>query len=826
MDAEKRIEELEDQVSRLRHELRAVEAASASESPRPEPSPARSQRSITPAVSDNDDMGVWTVWLSRLAVVFVTVAIILAAERGAASAAFEPRSMAVVAYGLAALGLFIGSVFPDRRSFFANVMLGAGSAAAYYTTYAVFFVSDVQLVRLPWLGLSVLLAGLLAISALAALRRSHVAAVMGYALAYYTATLSAREAAATPHLAYSLAIIATAPMIALLLHMRFHWRFLIWLVLAGTYVPFVAFLYLQPPAPGISAEMYFWLSRGALTAAFVSLGLASVLDVRREDIRSRGVLGISLLNSLLFLPIVWMGIQRFYADTAWSFRLSLTVILAFFALLAETRGSRKNYLFQAYIAQAFAMAVLSIFALYSGPSLWPALALACFALAVFYQQSGAVLLKAGSILLLVLAGAGAALAIKSPGYAILGQHAIPARWLACGGPAVIFFLIAIYYERATRRRPPRKRERSGHWFLADSFLDPPTATVAMLYAAAGALLLMVLTITDRRQEPDLPYLLGALSIALAIAGFLASTPQLEVGAVLLLVAAHVSFHFFLLVDKAGFEQSGGYVYGTAILAVYTYLAGLLWERYLKRVGDDRAWEHNLVAPIPHLGATYMVAALVADRFGQIYTPLTYSGVGAILVISALLVPFPGLKVAGLGLLALGAVFFANLLYAPAGEILGDPAFLAYLIPFLTAFALSERALYYTHKRPAMAHRMDDTFRTILVAAGGALGLLAVNKWAAGDHRALYWLGHGLVGIGLSFALREIRYRWAAALILTVAVLDTLFSSTEGRASRYQFAAFAGLAVITLLAVLLREYKRRKTAAPAPMSPNDGPALDE
>jgi hypothetical protein len=830
VDADRRIKELEEQVARLGRELEKLRRV-------PEPAPilspsehddsgAATISAETPQTSETADDRAYTVWLSRLAVVFMTVAIILATGKNATTSAFEPGTKAWVAYGLAALALLIGGAFADRRGFFANIALGAGLGAGYFTTYAIFFIPNVRLFTDQWNALPLLFLGLLAMTAIVAWRRSHIGAVMGYALVYYTVGMAAHHAATIPQFTYALAAMALAAVAAVLLHARFHWRFLIWIVLGGTYGPFIAFLYVQPPAIAIAPEAYFWLSRGALAIAFLAIGTATIMEIRRQDIRSRGSLLLSLLNSAFFFPLAWIGIQQYYPDHAWIFRLTFTVILALFALLAETRGSRRNYLFQAYIAQAFAMAILSLMALYSGVFLWPALALACFALAVFYQQSGAVILKAGAILLLFAVSSGAALAIKAPGFAVLGPYAVPANWLGCAGPALVFFFIAIFYERATRRRPPRKRRRSGHWFLADSILDPPSATVAMLYSALGALLLMALTISERGQQPDLPYLLGAFSIALAIVGFLVSTPQLEVAAVVLLVAAHVSFHFFLLVAKTGFEQIGGYAYGTAILAGYTYLAGLLWERYLKRLGDDRAWEHNLVAPLPHLGATYMVATLVAGMFGEVYVPATYNAVATLLLVVALVLPFPGVKIAAFGLLGIGAALFSNLLYDPAAVLLDHKAFLYYLVPFLATYAICERLLYYARKRPAVALRGDDVLRTLIVAAGCALGLLAFNKWAEEEYLALYWLAHGLTGVALSFLFRETRYRWAASLILALAILKALFAAPGDRVWLYQFGVFAGLGLAALIAMMVRDHRRRHTpASPAPTD-QDGPSLDE
>ncbi|HOF39698.1 MAG TPA: hypothetical protein PLD73_06460 [Candidatus Hydrogenedentes bacterium] len=829
MDAEKRIQELESQVLRLTRELqqfRETRKPPGTDSEAPHPAPSHSPSPETSSFTAPVATRAWPAWVSRLAVVFVTVAIILAAGKSASTSAFDLRSKALAAYSMAALLLLLGAAFPDRRSLLASLALGTGLAAAYFMTYAAFFITNARLFAEPWYALPVLFAAILGMTATVAWRRSYAAAVIAWPVVYYSFGLTASDASTMPQLTYALSGVALASAGAVLLHIRFHWRFLVWLVLLGSYGTILPFLYSQPQGILLTPEAYFWISRGALAFVFVVLGLATVLDVRRPDQRSRGMLLLSLLNSAVFFPAVWTGIHAFHAPHAWVFRLAFTVVLATLALLAETRGSRKNYLFQAYIAQAFVMAILAMISLYPGITLWPALALVCFALAVFYQHSGAIILKAGSILLLFVVAVGAFFTVQAPGYAVWGQHAIPARWLGCAGPAIVFFFIALYYERATRSWPMQERRRSGQWFLADTFLDPPGPSVAMLYAAAGALLLMTLTIAERAQQPDLPYLLGTFSLALAIVGVLASTPQLEAAAVLLLMAAHVSFHFFLLVDKSGFEQDGGYAYGTILLALYTYLAGILWERYLKRVGDDRAWEHNLVAPLPHVGATYMIATLMAYKHGAIYIPATYNAIGTVLLIFLLFLPLPGLKIAGIALFGIGAAYFSNLLFDPAAAQPGGAAFLYYLVPFLMAYAVSERLIFFAHKRPAVTHPMDDTLRTLLVAAGAGLGLLALNKWASEEKLALYWLIHGLAGIGLSVLFREARYRWAASLVLVLAVLQMAFSFSRGGGWLYPFAILAWLAVAAVLALAIHQRRRRRAFSPQSTAEPRGPSPDE
>jgi hypothetical protein len=143
-----------------------------------------------------------------------------------------------------------------------------------------------------------------------------------------------------------------------------------------------------------------------------------------------------------------------------------------------------------------------------------------------------------------------------------------------------------------------------------------------------------------------------------------------------------------------------------------------------------------------------------------------------------------------------------------------------------AYAVSERLIFFAHKRPAVTHPMDDTLRTLLVAAGAGLGLLALNKWASEEKLALYWLIHGLAGIGLSVLFREARYRWAASLVLVLAVLQMAFSFSRGGGWLYPFAILAWLAVAAVLALAIHQRRRRRAFSPQSTAEPRGPSPDE
>lgn len=824
MDPSQRLHEIQDQIARLSEEARLLErealrdASEAAVPPNPQESPAEAETA--------GEGRVWGVWLGRLVVILATTAMVLAAGKTVNTAGLAAWQKVAMGYGLAAGALAVGLLARTPRNLLAHLFVGAGLVAAYFTSYAAFYVPEMQIFASRGAASPALAGCLIALAAIVYWRQSQTAAVMLTLAAYYTVLSALREGVELEQALYALGTCAMLAAAVLVYSLRFRWRFVAWLAALGAYTLYIVFFWWDPDTTaGLPETARFWLLNGTLTACYLCFALTCVVDIHRRSGTERTLTLLAAVNSLLFFAMVWGPLHAWFAGHVWALRAAFAAVLGCLALLAETHGPRRNYLFQLFIAKTVVMGVLVISALFDGAMLWVAMATICLALTVLYHRTGAVILKAANLLLLLVTFVGAVLSVKAPGMVALSGWTVPANWLCAAGVAGAFVLCAVYHEVIGRRLRRDQRKLSGQWFLADSLLDPPGATVAMLHAAAAALVLLTITIIDQGDSPSLPYLLAAESIVMALAGVLLFTPQLEVGSVLLLVAAHVSFYFFMLIGKPGFEQQESFVWATAVVAAYTFLGGLLWERYLRRIDNGRQWEHNLIAPIPYLGAVYMVAMLIGNTTGLVYEPLAYNVLGAGLLLLCVPAPYAGLRVSGLVALGVGTAVFSNVIYNPDATLLSGSGYLLYLLPFLATFTLAERLLLVQVSRGAGTNAVDGALRTLLVAAAGALGILAFNKWADEAHLTLYWLAHGMAGVILGFLFREPRYRWASALILGLAVLRAVTTTTTGRLWAYQVLAFGGLSALLFAVHWYHARTHEPPREPGQTGADEEPSLD-
>jgi hypothetical protein len=520
-------------------------------------------------------------------------------------------------------------------------------------------------------------------------------------------------------------------------------------------------------------------------------------------------------NSGAYFHLVREAFEGRLPEYSWTFLALFTVTLGVFALLAETSGPRPNYVFQAFLVKAVLVLSLLLSTIVPREWFWLVLALECPLVAATYQRTGIVSLKVINLVLLLTSFSLCIVAVRASDTVWLGQYALPANWVFGIGVPGVFLAVAWFYEHFTDRLAPSERRLSGHWFLADTFLDVPCATAAMLHAAAAALILATLTIVDQGDRSTLPYVLALESVAVLALGRLMRTAQVEVGAVLLLVAAHASFYFFLMIGMEGFEDHPGFIPYTILIVLATHAAAYRWDRYLKRIPTTSPREHHAIAAIPHIMAVAMSGTLLARVFEGPHIPLAQSTLGLLLLMVGLGLANPPVAVSGIAALAYGCGSFAYVLYAPNHPPMDATTFPAYLLVILATYTAAERALYVVSRNVGAPSRSGDAARTFLVFVAGVIGVIGLREWAPAEYRTLLWLAHAAVGVIVGVAFRESRYRWAALGILALAAV-AIYRVDVAQLTPpqvYQRIAAAVIVFLTLALSWSRALWRKKSRPP-------------
>jgi hypothetical protein len=268
--------------------------------------------------------------------------------------------------------------------------------------------------------------------------------------------------------------------------------------------------------------------------------------------------------------------------------------------------------------------------------------------------------------------------------------------------------------------------------------------------------------------------------------------------VLLLITSHISYHFFLAVDKAGFETQRHFIHYTVLVAALTYVAAYYWERYLKRVEEGRPWEHYVVASVPYLVATYLLTTLMDRNLGGIYGPLAQNVLGVGLLLVGSLFGLAAVKASGILALGFGTTFFCRRLYLPANDLLPQEYFLGYLALLLFTYACGERLFVLLQQQEREPSKWEDYLRTLLVLTAAGLGIIGLQEWADKSYLTLYWLGHGVIGMALGAVFKERRYRWSALVVMIVAMGRAFVHDMTSLPNIYKFLSFAGITVALLV----------------------------
>ncbi len=844
MDPDKRIEQLEDQVQRLTEQLRQLvegqrypqtaldhepdhEAEDSPDSSLVSDMRQRVDRAFKVKADETIESRIGAVWLSRVAVVVTMTAFALAARATFWSEAIGPAEKVLFCCLLSGAFMAYGFFSRKGKDIFTHPILGCGLAGLYFTTYAAFFIDQMKIIHTPWLAIPPLFLCLLFLAGVAHWKKSQTIAGISLFLAYYTVALSCtQQPTSLESILYALITCTALAIVTLAFHAAHRWMLFTWAALITTHATYIFFFLKQPAGLHLEPNLYFWISNGFLTVCFILFSLTCIVDARKTGEYRRMVAPMSGVNSAIFLILTYWAVRDHYPQEQWMFRLAVAGLMLLFAIFAETTGPRRNYLFQIFIAKTVIMLTLALQAYLSdsGEKLLVAMSVECLALAISYKRSGIVVFKVLGLLLMAITFTGCLASVKMQGAVALWGYLIPANWFCAIGVVFFFQITAWFYEKFVRGLRPEMRLTSGQWFLADSMMDLHNASMAVIHAAAGALILLTITIMDRGGDPALPYWLGGEALVMAGLGLILFTPQTEIASVLLLAAAHVCYYVFLFIPPAGFEtfeQQPHYALYTLLLALFTYSGAYAWEHYLKRFHyDDDDWEHHVIASVPYLASTLMLTILIARKITPIYASPLQGALGAVLLSIGLVSGYKGVKASGVLALGMGTLSFYLELYNPQAPLFKHPDFLWTLVLFLTAFAASERLFALLQQSEHTPSKLEDRLRTALVICIALIGLLGLYAWASGNLVVFYLLALAVVLISLGAIFRESRYRWAALVLLVVCLIQA-FTHFQHLSQGYQVLTFSAAAAV-LLAVSWA-YSR---IHPKPSAKPDSPPKEE
>ena len=767
---------------------------------------------------------VGAVWISRLAAVAIMMALALAARTTFANQEIEEIGKVLIGYAIAAFFISYGIIFERTRDLFAQAILGCGLAVLYFTTYAIFFIDEMQLWDAPFWGVPITLACLVVLVFMAHVRSSETVAGVGLFLAYYTVYVSCTQSgplAGPLHAATTCTLLAA---VALVYQASHRWLLFSWAVMVATYV-IHGYYYLEKPAiVPLNSGQYFWASNGLLTVFFVLFAFTTILGRRRRGYYRPMVAPMAAVNGITYYVFATRALEAHYPGHTWYFQVGLALFLLLCAILSETRGKRSNLLFQTYTLGCIVVTSLALHDALPVEFFIMALALECIALTLFYQRAGVIGFKVIELFLMLATSVAALTTAGMTAPVQIGDWLIPANRFCAAGIAAMFILNAWLYEKFTVRRPADRRTRSGHWFLAESRLDWTGSSMAMAHAACGAIVLLTATILELSEAPELPFVLGGEALVIWLLGLILLTPQVCVGAVLLLVAAHVCFHVFMWLPLAGFEDQQHYIPYAIALAVLTYLGGHAWERYLIRFRrPENDWEHHLIVAVPFLIGTYLLTNLLYRELNPLHVAAAQGGLGLGLLFVGSFNRYTGVKVSGILAMMFAVSSFYTGLNHPDAPLDREPLFLLYFAIFLGTCMGAERLFALLKRRGSATTRIEDVLRTVLVWMAMVLGLLGLYRWSPPENLVFYLLVYAVIALVLGVVFRESRYRWGALLLFGV-ITYRAFTQFQDLSPAYQVLVFGVPGVV--LVIVSWAYSRRinrlkKAAPPGPATPADG-----
>ncbi|MBN2309407.1 MAG: hypothetical protein JXR94_10575 [Candidatus Hydrogenedentes bacterium] len=616
---------------------------------------------------------------------------------------------------------------------------------------------------------------------------------------------------ASIRLDYALLACACVAALAVLAYVSHRWLTFLSFAWLAVYMTYALHFAQKPGAIPGGPLTYFWMSAAFLTACYLLVASGCIRESRKRTRRGRTAAVLAWANSIAYFYYVGSGVRAHVPRYEPAFLLGFTCVLAAFAILAETSGPRRNYLFQAFVTKTIIVCTLALHAFIKGEWLWIAMAVECVVLAVAYQRSGVVVLKVLNLLLLLVTFVFCIQAVKVTDSVAIGPRQVPASWLFGTSVSGIFLFIAWFYERFTGRLGPADRRLSGHWFLADTPFDVPCATAAMIHAGAAVLILVTITIVNLGDQTALPYVLAAESVGLIVLGLLFRTPQIEVGAGLMLVAAHVCYYFFLGLDRPALDQRPYALSSAAVMAGVTYMAGFRWERCLRQIPTAGSSEHHAMAAVPCVLGSAMLATIIERGLEGAHVPVAQNVLGVVLIAAGCGLRYPPITVSGVAALAFAAGTFLTRLFSVEHPLMAQPHAVLWLALFLGGYIAAERALALAERRQGAPTPAGDATRTVIVLAAAVLGLLGLGEWAPSAQRTFCWLGLATIATIGGLLTGDGRYRWTAVLVLVVTATAAIRQDVSRlpAATLYQHLAVGAAVFVVLVSSWCYPFFRRR-----------------
>lgn len=336
------------------------------------PPPLRDTR--PPVATESFEIRLGTVWLPRIGVALVLVAMTLFA------AYFFPRLTAPQKLALCYAGCVVlcglGWWLESRTPYLARVMFAGGLALTYFVTYAAHHVAVVRVIDSATVGMGLLTAVVVAIIIIAQRRQSALLAGLALGFGYLTTLISA---VAT----FTLAANALLAVAAVFFLWRNRWVPVTYLAVLATYLTYMLWVwrlnagrdlgrlifdrgYLDPADFRLRAVFLavYWL----LFAAGGLLAARTVLDKPERN-------GLLTLNNAFFFILFALLMHHAWPDRQWVFLFSFAAAVLASAALAHRRLAPDRSTWDWLVGQGLCVTTLGVLDYFQGAHLVAALAL-------------------------------------------------------------------------------------------------------------------------------------------------------------------------------------------------------------------------------------------------------------------------------------------------------------------------------------------------------------------------------------------------------------------------------------------------------------------